>query len=58
MCVVVSCVLVLISCLVILVYSESEQHSYCHHEVLLSSFPLALEWLDFDPEQPDKRGVH
>ena len=38
------------------VYSESDNHNYCHHEILLSAFPLALEWLDFDPEQPDKKG--
>ena len=38
------------------VYSESDNHSYCHHEILLSAFPLALEWMDFDPEQPDKKG--
>ena len=23
---------------------------------MLTSFPLALEWMDFDPDQPDKRG--
>ena len=38
------------------VYSESEDHVYSHHEVLLTAFPLALEWMDFDPEQPDKIG--
>lgn len=37
-------------------YSETDNHNYCHHEILLSAFPLALEWLDFDPEQPDKKG--
>lgn len=39
-------------------YSESDNHSYCHHEILLSAFPLALEWLDFDPEQPHKKGEY
>ena len=51
--------LVLITCMhawSFLVYSESDNHNYCHHEILLSAFPLALEWLDFDPEQPDKKG--
>ena len=48
---------VLSSSHVSLVYSESDDHSYCHHEILLTSFPLALEWMDFDPEQPDKKGA-
>ena len=39
-----------------LVYSEEDDHPYCHHEVLLGSFPLALEWLDFDPDDPEQRG--
>ena len=38
------------------VYSESDDHAHSHHEILLTSFPLALEWMDFDPEQPDKKG--
>ena len=40
------------------VYSEKEDHSYCHHEVLLSAFPLTLEWMDFDPDEPKQRGGH
>lgn len=39
------------------VYSEGDDHAYSHHEVLLTAFPLALEWMDFDPEQPDKKGT-
>lgn len=38
------------------VYNEEDDHSYSHHEVLLAAFPLALEWLDYDPEQPDQKG--
>lgn len=38
------------------VYSESDDHAHSHHEILLTAFPLALEWMDFDPEQPDKKG--
>lgn len=38
------------------VYDEEDGHSYCHHEVLLTSYPLAIEWMDFDPEQPDVKG--
>ena len=41
---------------IVSVYSEGEDHAFSHHEILLTAFPLALEWLDFDPEQPDKKG--
>ena len=33
-------------------YNEKEDHLYCHHDVLLPTFPLALEWLDYDPGDP------
>ena len=49
-----SCVSVCVC--VCVVFSEEEDHSYSHHEVLLTSFPLALEWLDYDPEQPEQKG--
>ena len=39
------------------VFSESEGHSYCHHEILINSYPLTLEWLDYDPEDPDVKGI-
>ncbi|CAG8675848.1 14219_t:CDS:2 [Acaulospora morrowiae] len=36
-----------ISQLEIYVYEESEDNLYVHHDILLPSFPLCLEWLDF-----------
>ena len=39
-----------------IVFSDGDFHCYCHHEILLTSFPLALEWMDFDPGEPDKKG--
>ena len=33
------------------VYEENESNLYCHHDNFLSTFPLAMEWLDFDPTE-------
>jgi len=30
------------------VYNENDNNLYCHHDVMLPSFPLSMEWLDFD----------
>ncbi|TFY64167.1 hypothetical protein EVJ58_g2811 [Rhodofomes roseus] len=38
-----------ISQLEIYVYDESEENLYAHHDLMLPSFPLCLEWLDFPP---------
>ncbi|KAI8980019.1 transducin family protein/WD-40 repeat family protein [Trametes punicea] len=38
-----------ISQLEIYVYDESEENLYVHHDIMLPSFPLCLEWLDFQP---------
>ncbi|KAK2463411.1 hypothetical protein APHAL10511_004497 [Amanita phalloides] len=38
-----------ISQLEIYVYDESEENLYVHHDLMLPSFPLCLEWLDFPP---------
>ena len=38
------------------VFNERDNHSFCHHEILITAYPLALEWLDFDPGEPDEKG--
>ncbi|OSX57595.1 hypothetical protein POSPLADRAFT_1185570 [Postia placenta MAD-698-R-SB12] len=38
-----------ISQLEIYVYDESQENLYAHHDLMLPSFPLCLEWLDFPP---------
>lgn len=38
-----------VSQLEIYVYDESEENLYVHHDLILPSFPLCLEWLDFPP---------
>lgn len=46
-----------ISQLEIYVYDESEENLYVHHDLMLPSFPLCLEWLDFPPvSSPAARG--
>ena len=39
-----------------IVFNEQDNHSFCHHEILITAYPLALEWLDFDPGEPDEKG--
>lgn len=40
------------------VYSSEDQNLYVHHDLLLPSFPLHLEWLDYAPAplEGDSRG--
>lgn len=36
-----------ISQLEVYVYEKEADNLYCHHDIMLPSFPLCLEWLDF-----------
>ncbi len=38
-----------VSQLEIYVYDDSEENLYVHHDLMLPSFPLCLEWLNFPP---------
>ncbi|KAK0530903.1 rRNA-processing protein [Tilletia horrida] len=33
-------------------YAESDENLFVHHDLLLPSFPLCLEWLDYTPAGP------
>ena len=45
-----------VSQLEIFVYEESEENLYAHHDLMLPSFPLCLEWLDYPPiSSPSRR---
>lgn len=37
---------------IISVYNEAEGSFYCHHDVPISSYPVCMEWLSYDPEDP------
>ncbi|KAI0775065.1 WD40 repeat-like protein [Trametes elegans] len=46
-----------VSQLEVYIYDESEENLYVHHDLMLPSFPLCLEWLDFPPvSSPAARG--
>lgn len=31
------------------VYDEMDDHLFSHHDILLPSYAICVEWLDFDP---------
>ncbi|XP_064628695.1 periodic tryptophan protein 1 homolog [Lineus longissimus] len=33
----------------VFIYNENDDDFFIHHDLLLPAFPLAMEWLDFDP---------
>ena len=37
-------------------YNDDEDALYVHHDVILPSYPMALEWLKFDPGESSVRG--
>jgi periodic tryptophan protein 1 len=38
------------------IYDEAEENLYVHHDLMLPSFPLCVEWLDFDPSSSSTPG--
>jgi len=44
------------SCLDVYIYNEDEDSTFVHHDIYLDSFPLCLEWLNFDPCAEEKTG--
>lgn len=44
------------SSLEVFVYEKEKNNVYVHHEIMLNSFPLCLEWINYDPSEADKQG--
>ena len=37
-------------------YNDDEDALYVHHDIILPSYPMALEWLNFDPGESSVKG--
>ena len=35
------------------VYNEIDNNIYCHHDTILATFPLCMEWIEFDPGEEE-----
>jgi periodic tryptophan protein 1 len=38
------------------VWNEDEDNLFVHHDILLDTFPLCVEWIGYDPGSENQRG--